>query len=83
MEKAGTYGTQAELQAAASLLQVPVYIFQRPNGLRDWQRMVYSPQSKSQLDFSAYPDLHVVALQPPVIVEAVYYLHTIATFPHF
>jgi hypothetical protein len=63
MEKPGTFGTQAELQAASSLLQVPVYIFQKPNELRDWEWMVYNPQSKSQLDFSVCPGL--AALQPP------------------
>ena len=54
MRKAGIFGTQAELQAAASLFQVPVYIFQKPNDLSLWEWMVYKPQSKDQLDFSAY-----------------------------
>ena len=62
MEKPGTFGTQAELQAASSLLQVPVYIFLKPNEPRDWEWMVYNPQSKSQLDFSVCPGL--AALQP-------------------
>ena len=65
MEKPGTFhfGTQAELQAASSLLQVPVYIFLKPNELRDWEWMVYNPQSRSQLDLSVCPGL--AALQPP------------------
>ena len=37
MEKPGTFGTQAELQAASSLLQDPLHIFQKPNELRDWE----------------------------------------------
>ena len=63
MNKPGTFGTQAELQAASSLLQVPVYIFQKPNELRNWEWMVYNPQSRSQLDFSTCPGL--AALQSP------------------
>ena len=63
MGKPGTFGTQAELQAASSLLQVPVYLFQKPNESRDWEWMVYTPQSKTQLHFDACPG--IAALQPP------------------
>ena len=52
-----------ELQAAASLFQVPVNIFQKPNDLRLWEWMVYKPQSKDRLDFSTYP--RIAALKPP------------------
>ena len=60
MAKPGTFGTQAELQAASSLLQVPVYIFQKPNDSREWEWMVYTPQSKN---FDACPG--IATLQPP------------------
>ena len=65
MRKAGTFGTQAELQAASFLFQIPVYLFQKPNATRDWEWMVYNPQAKSNLDFSTCPHIHVAALQSP------------------
>ena len=63
MRKPGTFGTQAELQAASSLLQVPVYLFQRPNDSREWEWMVYTPQSKVRMHFDACPG--IATLQPP------------------
>ena len=63
MRQAGVFGTQVELQAATSLFQVPVYIFQKPNVSRLWEWMVYKPQSKDRLDFSACP--RIAALKPP------------------
>ena len=63
MEKPGKFATQAELQAMASLFQVPVYLFQKPNETRDWEWMVYSPQPKKRLNYTVCPGLETV--KPP------------------
>ena len=55
MESPGVFVTQAELQATASLFQVPVYLFQKPNEKRDWEWMLYSPQPKSKLNYTVCP----------------------------
>jgi hypothetical protein len=51
-------GTQAELQAVSSLLNIPVYMFQNRFSWRGWCTTL----SRSQLDFSACPGL--ATLQP-------------------
>ena len=54
MRKTGAFGTQAELQATASLFQVPVYVFHKPGREgRNWEWMRYQPYSKEHLSHSA------------------------------
>ena len=53
MRKATTFGTQAELQAAASLFQVFVYVFYKHSEERGWEWMWYKPYSKEKLNYSA------------------------------
>ena len=50
MRISGHFGMQAELQAGASLFQIPIYIFQKPSGTRGWEWMVYRPQPKDTLN---------------------------------
>ena len=73
MEKPGTFGTQAELQAAASLFQVPVYLFQKPNETRDWAWMVYSPQPKRRLNYTACLALEAVQSPSTFDIEILYH----------
>ena len=51
MRKASTFGTQAELQAAASLFQVMIYVFDSASEERGWRWMRYKPYSKDKLLF--------------------------------
>ena len=46
----GHFGTQAELQAASSLFQIPIKFFFKPSGTRGWEWMVYRPQPKDTLN---------------------------------
>ena len=73
MERPGTFGTQAELQATAPLFQVPVYLYQKPNVTRDWEWMVYSPQPKRRLNFTACPGLETVQSPSTFDIEILYH----------
>ena len=56
--KATTFGTQTELQAAASLFQVFVYVFYKRSEEQGWEWMWYKPYSKEKLRVpSASPKL--------------------------
>lgn len=59
MRKASTFGTQAELQAAASLFQFHVYVFDKPSKERGWGWMRYKPFGKEKLNY------HNIYLPPP------------------
>ena len=52
MRNASTFGTQAELQAAASLFQVCVYVFHKRSEERGWEWMWYKPHDKEKLNRS-------------------------------
>lgn len=58
MRKASTFGTQAELQAAASLFQSYIFVFDKPSDDRGWGWMRYKPFSKEKLSYS-------ICLPPP------------------
>ena len=58
MRKASTFGTQAELQAAASLFRFYIYVFDKPSEDRGWGWMRYKPFSKEKLNYS-------ICLPPP------------------
>ena len=70
METPGTFGTQAKLQATASLFQVPVYLFQKP---KDWEWMVYSPQPKRRLNYTVCPGLETVLSPSTFDIEIPYH----------
>ena len=40
----GVYGTQIELQAAATYLQIPIYVHTKPYAVKDWQWTCMTPQ---------------------------------------
>ena len=50
MRMAAAFGTQAELQAAPSLFQVPVYILHKCSQERGWEWMRYKPYNKECLN---------------------------------
>ena len=56
MRKASTFGTQAELQAAASLFQVYIYVFYKRSEERGWEWMWYKPYNKDQLNAINIPE---------------------------
>ena len=56
MRKASTFGTQAELQAAASLFQVYIYVFYKRSEERGWEWMWYKPYNKDQLNAVNIPE---------------------------
>ena len=53
MRKPSTFGTQAELQAAASLFQLCVYVYHKCSEERGWEWMKYKPYSREKLNYSA------------------------------
>ena len=55
MRKPSTFGTQAELQAAASLFQLCVYVYPKRSEERgwEWMRYMYKPYSREKLNYSA------------------------------
>lgn len=44
MLRNGTYATQVELQAMATFLQLPLYVFTKPSPAKDWQWTCFVPQ---------------------------------------
>jgi len=53
MRKPSTFGTQAELQAAASLFQLCIYVYHKRSEERGWEWMRYKPYSREKLNYSA------------------------------
>lgn len=52
MRMASTFGTQAELQAAASLFQIFIYVFHKRSEERGWEWMRYKQYTKESLSYS-------------------------------
>ena len=52
MQRFGEWGTQVELQAAATLFQKPLYVLtQSTNDKGDYNWIIYKPQLSSNLSF--------------------------------
>lgn len=52
MRMASTFGTKAELQAAASLFQIFIYVFHKRSEERGWEWIRYKPYTKESLSYS-------------------------------
>ena len=78
MRVTSAFGTQAELQAAASLFQLNVYVFHKPSKERGWEWMCYKPQDKKYLtnvSFPAAPDTVAIEI---LYIEAASHFNLIA-----
>ena len=53
MKVPATFGTQAELYAAASLFQIPVYVFYKRSEEEGWEWMMYDSYNKESLQTPA------------------------------
>jgi len=79
---ASTFGTQAELQAAASLFQIFIYVFHKRSEERGWEWMRYKPYTKESLSYSgvSIPDAPGCEYSiygsdsPSVIIPSLFYL---------
>ena len=54
MKVPATFGTQAELYAAASLFQIPVYVFYKRSEEEGWEWMMYESRNKENLQTPAH-----------------------------
>ena len=57
MSKEAIYGTQAELHAAASYFQVPIFVLDKPNETRGWGWIKYTPVNSARLNFTGTPSI--------------------------
>lgn len=71
MSKEAVYGTQAELQAAASYFQVPIFVLDKPCEKIGWRWMKYTPFDPTTIDFTGNPTI----LSPPTRFRIEILLH--------
>ena len=65
MSRNGTYATQVELQAMATFLQIPLYVFTQPSSAKEWQWTCFSPQAVTQSCYQYDPTLKNMPLPTP------------------
>ena len=52
MSRKSTYATQVELQATATFLQLPMYVYTKPSPTKDWQWTCFVPQKITTLSYA-------------------------------
>ena len=65
MSHNSTYATQVELQAMATFLQIPLYIYTKPSPARDWQWTCYAPQKITATEYKYDDKLKNLPLPAP------------------
>ena len=60
-----TYATQIELQATATFLQLPLYVYTQPSTTKEWQWTCFSPQAVTERSYQYNPTLKNMPLPAP------------------